>query len=90
MSRIESLRLPEMGQASRILVTTDDQGNQRVNGLPVIDQRIAYQNGSFFREELIVSGQYDSMGRVIDGLTGKETVISRMHLRPTLIFPVRK
>lgn len=90
MSRIESLRFPEMGQASRILVTTDDQGNQRVNGLPVIDQRITYQNGSFFREELIVSGQYDSMGRVIDGLTGKETVISRMHLRPTLIFPVRK
>jgi len=90
MSSTESLRFPEKGVASRIAVTVDDQGNRFVNGLPVIGERVVHQNGSFTQVELIVKGPYDSLGRVIDGLTGKETAVPQTRLRATRVFPVQK
>lgn len=90
MSSTESLRFPEKGVASRIAITTDDQGNRFVNGLPVIGERVVHKNGAFTREEILVRGQHESLGRVIDGLTGKETAISKTRLRATRVFPVQK
>lgn len=59
-----------------------------VDNIEVLDEKIVYQNGPFVRVKRWLKGIHPSLGVIMQGITGWETLVEKDVIRPTGTFYV--